>query len=266
MKVLITNDDGVHAKGIIELAKRVRQHAEVFVVAPQVEQSGVSQAITYLAPLFPIALGGRQDSQDDHIPGFSVNGTPVDCVKLGINELAPWKPDLVLSGINGGLNAGTNVCYSGTAGGALAAATFGIPSMAISLESSPSMDFEKAAELVWPLINRFRKIELPPRSVININFPTAALSGNAEVKFVPVETNPMGYHFDKGIDPKGRNYFWATNNPVPMPSSPVTDTQALLAGHVTVSAISYDLNQPTTLAMLAGTEECVPSDLGVSND
>ena len=250
MKVLITNDDGVHSQGIVQLAKRIRKHADVFVVAPQVEQSGVSQAITFLSPLFPIALGGMGDSQDDHIPGYSVNGTPVDCVNLAFGELCPWKPDLVLSGINRGLNAGVNVSYSGTVGGALAAATFGAPAMAVSLESSKDMDFYRAAELAWPLIERFQKIALPRHSVLNINLPTAALQGQADVALVPVETNPMGYHFEQGRDPKGRQYYWATNNPAPEPSSVETDTQALLAGKITVSTISYDLNSEHARSVL----------------
>jgi 5'-nucleotidase len=250
MKVLITNDDGVHSQGIIQLAKRVRQHADVFVVAPQVEQSGVSQAITYLSPLFPIALGGMGDSQDDHIPGYSVNGTPVDCVNLAFAELCPWKPDLVLSGINSGLNAGVNVSYSGTVGGALAAATFGAPAMAISMESSDQMDFHRAAELAWPLIERFAGIPLPLHSVVNLNIPTAALQGQPEIALVPVETNPMGYHFEQGRDPRGRKYFWATNNPAPKPSTIETDTEALLAGKITVSTISYDLNSEAARSVL----------------
>ena len=255
MKVLITNDDGVHSQGIIQLAKQVRtQGEEVFVVAPRVEQSGVSQAITFLSPLFPHALGGNLDSQDDHIPGYSVNGTPVDCVKLGIHELCPWKPDLVLSGINGGLNAGINVGHSGTAGAALAAATFGIPAFAISLESSESMNFSQAAKLVWPLVNCVMKINLPPRTVVNINIPSIALTQYPEIEpevvLVPVETNPMAYGFDTGSDPKGRPYFWSTNLPVPEPSEFLTDTQALAAGKVTISTISYDLNQPKSLDAL----------------
>lgn len=241
-KILITNDDGVHAQGIIQLARRVRQYADVFIVAPAVEQSGVSQAITFLSPLFPIKLGGDKDSQDDHIPGFSVNGTPVDCVKLALQELCPWKPDLILSGINGGLNAGVNVSYSGTVGGAMAGATFGILSMAISVEASSSIDYHRAAEIAWPLIDRLTEIEHPPRTVLNINIPSAAMQGYPEVKVVPVETNPMGYAFDRGVDPKGRGYFWSTNDPPPQPSPIETDTQALRAGHITVSGITYDVN------------------------
>ncbi len=255
MKVLITNDDGVHSQGIIQLAKLVRRHCdEVFLVAPRIEQSGVSQAITFLSPLFPHALGGDLDTQDDHIPGYSVNGTPVDCVKLGIHELCPWKPDLVLSGINGGLNAGINVGHSGTAGAALAAATFEIPAFAISLESSEFMDFGLAADMVWPLIRRAMESNLPPRTVVNINVPTVALEkypeSAPEVVLVPVETNPMAYGFATGTDPKGRSYFWSTNFPVPEPSKFLTDTQALAAGKVTISTISYDLNQPDSLEVL----------------
>jgi 5'-nucleotidase len=256
MKVLITNHDGVHSQGIIQLAKQVRAHAdEVFVVAPRVEQSGVSQAITFLSPLFPMALGGNLDSQDDHIPGYSVNGTPVDCIKLALGELCPWKPDLVLSGINGGLNAGINVCHSGTAGGALVAATFGISSIAISLEHSETMDFQLASKIVWPLIDRFRRVELPARSAININIPTVALNhspaGSPDVALVPVETNPMAYHFDNGRDPKGRPYFWSTNKPNPEPSGFETDTQALAQGKITVSTITYDLNSPEAMNVLS---------------
>lgn len=259
MRVLITNDDGVHAQGIIQLAKRVRRFAEVFVVAPAIEQSGVSQAITFLTPLFPVKLGGEKDSQDDRIPGYSVNGTPVDCVKLGLNELCPWKPDLVLSGINGGLNAGVNVCYSGTVGGALAAATFGILSIAISVEYEQHVDYARAAEIAWPLIQRYSAMVHPPRTVLNINIPTVALVGEPDVAIVPVETNPMGYAFDQGTDPKGRHYFWSTNNPAPQVSPVETDTQALRAGKITISALTYDMNSLVGLENLKhATRSCQP--------
>jgi len=251
MKVLVTNDDGVHSQGIIQLAIKARSEGhDVFILAPRIEQSGVSQAITFLSPLFPHELGSNEDSQDEHIPGYSVNGTPVDCVKLAVSELCPWKPDLVLSGINGGLNAGINVCHSGTAGAALVSATFGIPSVAISLEYSENNDFKKATEIAWPLIEQVCAIELPPRTVVNINIPLAALIGEPVVALVPVESNPMAYEFDQGRDPKGRHYFWSTVKPNPQPSEFETDTQALAEGKVTVSTITYDLNSPAGMKML----------------
>ncbi len=246
MKILIINDDGIHSQGLIELAKLAGRHAEVFVVAPRVEQSGVSQAITFLTPLFPIKLTGQGELQDENIGGYSVNGTPVDCLKLAISELCPWKPDLVLSGINGGMNAGINVCHSGTVGGAFAASTFDIPAMAVSLEySADGMDFAKAAEVALPLIEKLNRLSLPPRSVLNINIPTIALSGkptDVEVAYVPVETNPMAYHFDQGSDPKGRPFFWSTMRPQPEPSPFETDAEALRQGKVTVSVLTYDMN------------------------
>jgi len=241
MKILIINDDGVHSRGLIELANVAKKHTEVFVVGPRVEQSGVSQSITFLSPLFPVPLG-EHDSKDEGIPGYSVNGTPVDCLKMAISELCPWKPDLVLSGINGGLNAGINVCHSGTVGGAFAASTFNIPAFAISLEYSERMDFAKAATIAWPLVEKFSKLKLSERSVVNINIPTIALSGDAEVVFVPVETNVSCYQFDRGSDPKGRPYYWSTIRPDAEPSDFPTDAQELARGKITVSVLTYDMN------------------------
>ncbi len=263
MKILLTNDDGIHAGGIIELARVLRDEGhEVFVVAPRTEQSGISSAITFLRPLFPITLGSSSES-DDQMQGFSVDGTPADCTKLALFELCPFAPDLVISGINGGLNAGTNVCYSGTVGGALVAATFNIPAMAISLEFSTEMDFRSAAKIATPLIDQYYMVDWPDRTVLNINIPTNALQSEAEVVIVPVETNPLGYTFDRGQDPKGRPYFWSNNKPDPQPSPFDTDAQALKAGKITISPISFDMNVPAAMPRLheinaADGKTCLP--------
>ena len=226
MKILLTNDDGVHASGIIELAMQLQKKHQVFMVGPRTEQSGISQAITFLRPLFPIELGGDAES-DSHIPGYSVDGTPTDCVKLGLFELCPFKPDLVVSGINGGLNAGSNVCYSGTVAGAMAGALFGYPAMSISLEYATSMDFRSASELTVPLIEKLMIDPWPAKTVLNINFPTVALNSDTDTCVVPVETNPLGYEFEKGEDPKGRLFYWANNRPDPTPSDFPTDCSEL---------------------------------------
>ncbi len=242
MNILITNDDGIHSGGIIELAREMHARAHrVFIVAPRTEQSGISQAITFLKPLFPVRLGSSIEL-DDEIEGYSIDGTPVDCTRLALFELCPFQPDLVLSGINGGLNAGLNVGHSGTVGGALAAAAFNLPAMAISLEHEPEMDFRRAAEIAGELVDLFHIVDWPEKTVLNINIPTAALDRPADVAIVPVETNPLGYHFDRGVDPKGRAYFWANDRPDPQPSPFETDTQALRAGKISVSAISGDYN------------------------
>lgn len=238
MKILLTNDDGITAQGLVEFAKVITQNAGLFVVAPRTEQSGISQAITFLRPMFPIPL-----PEGHAFAGYSLDGTPTDCVKLGLFRLCPWKPDLVVSGINGGLNAGLNVSYSGTVGGALAAAMFGVPSIAVSLEFADTMDYSRAASLVWPIIERLVQSTPPPKTVLNINIPTAALKGTPEVAVVPVETNPLGFHFEEGHDPKGRHYFWAHTEPEPDPSDYETDCSALKNGKISVSPISFDLNK-----------------------
>ena len=243
MKILITNDDGVHAPGIIQLARRVNQDAEVFIVAPRTEQSGISGAVTFLRPLFPVKLGEERGPQDKDIPGYSVDGTPVDCVKLGLFDLCPWKPDIVISGINGGLNAGVNVNHSGTVGAALVGAALGVKSFSISVEyPHQADDYRRAAEIGWPLIQKLAQVSTPNRTVININLPTSALDGNAEVVSVPVETQPMAHQYSQGVDPVERPYYWSTPRPQPPPSDVETDVSALIAGKISVSAISSDPN------------------------
>lgn len=241
MKILITNDDGVHASGIIEFAKVLQKNHQMFMVAPRTEQSGISQAITFLRPLFPIELRANAES-DSHIPGYSVDGTPTDCVKLALFELCPFKPDLILSGINGGLNAGTNVCYSGTAAGALAGAVFGYPSIAVSLESAKRMNFQAASEMAGTLVEQLATENWPEKTAININIPQSALHNNAEVKVVPVEVNPLGYNYEKGLDPKGRPFYWSNNKPDPEPSQFETDCSELKRGNITISPITFNLN------------------------
>jgi len=247
MKVLITNDDGYFAKGIKVLARHIAKTDEVFVVAPQFEQSGISQAITFLRPLNPHPVVDA----DNKLKGFTVNGTPSDCVKLGIHELCPWKPDLIISGINCGLNIGINVCHSGTVGGAFAGAMFDFPAAAISTEATTNPNFELAAEIGWSLIQKTDWKKMPARSVVNINVPSSVTSNDYNLEVVPVETNPLGYHYQKGTDPKNRTFYWATNSPAPNPSPVRCDTVATREGSVTVSTISYDPNHTEALAALA---------------
>ncbi len=250
MKILITNDDGVHSQGIIEFARGLNKNHEVFMVAPRTEQSGISQAITFLRPLFPIKLGTDGDS-DNHIPGYSLDGTPTDCVKLALFKLCPFKPDLILSGINGGINAGTNVSYSGTIAGAMAGALFGFPSMAFSLESARPMNFQAAVDVAVPLVEQLMLDPWPDKVALNVNLPRQALDGKAEVKVVPVETNPLGYSYDAGKDPKGRPFYWSNNKPDPEPSSYETDCSELKRGHITVSPITFNMNATGSLESLA---------------
>lgn len=244
MKVLVTNDDGIHANGLIQLAEFLQSQGNtVFVVAPATEQSGVSSAITYLRPLIAKPFS-RHPSAGIEVSGAVLNGTPVDCVRLGIHELCPWRPDVVLSGINDGLNAGTNVNYSGTVAGAMTGASLGFKAMSISIESGLQQEYSRAAESAWPLIQKLVESNFPARSFLNVNYPAKAVEAGPEFDFqlVPAETNPMGYQFAHGHDPKNRPYYWATNSPPPEPSPFLTDTQVLRQGKVTATVLSSDLN------------------------
>ena len=244
MKILITNDDGIYSDALIKLASFLKdQNNSVFVIAPAAEQSGVSGAITFLRPLSAKTFTTYPAIGTD-IPGAIVQGTPVDCVRLGLNELCPWRPDLVLSGINDGLNAGANVNHSGTVSGAMTGAALGYKAMSISIESGPNPECRRAAESAWPLMQKLVATDFPAKTFLNVNYPTKAIESapNFDYVVVPAETNPMGYQYAHGLDPQGRPYYWATNNPPPEPSPFLTDTQALRQGKVTVSVLSSDIN------------------------
>mgnify|MGYP000704285734 CR=1 FL=1 len=252
MKILLTNDDGYFASGVRALQRIARQHVDdVFLVAPAAEQSGISQAITFLRPLTAKPVVDREHSPE-RIVGYSVNGTPADCVKLGLHELCPWQPDVIISGINAGLNVGINVCHSGTVGGAFSAAMFGVPAIAVSLEASRDPDFDAAAKIAWPIITKVLQHKFQRGTVININIPASATQQDDHHKavVVPVELNPLGYQFQKGTDPKDIPFFWATNHPAPKPSSFLTDTVAMRDGKITISAITYDMNCATGMEQL----------------
>ena len=246
MQIMLTNDDGIYAPGLAAMERILSKLGDVSVVAPATEQSGVGHAITFLSPLTckEVFDGPRRR-------GWAVDGSPADCVKLGVFELCPCRPDLIVSGLNGGLNAGINVLYSGTVAAAIEGAFFGIPSVAVSLEFDEQANFDRAAELVFPLIEHI--VERPPASahLFNINVPTRAVTQPSEVHVVPMGLARWGEHFVKRTDPRGRPYYWATGDPAPEPTGRETDLEALRAGHITISPLSFDLTADAALTELA---------------
>jgi 5'-nucleotidase len=154
MLILLTNDDGIYAPGLAAFEQELRELGEVVVVAPATEQSGVGHSITYLTPLIVKEVFRNGAGAGDRRWGWAVEGSPADCVKLGIQEFCPRTPDLVVSGINGGLNAGINVLYSGTVAAAIEGAFFGITSVAVSLEFDEHARFGQAARLAREIIRQ----------------------------------------------------------------------------------------------------------------
>jgi 5'-nucleotidase len=247
MHILLTNDDGIYAPGIRALERELRTMAEVTLVAPAVEQSGVGHSVTFLSPVIvreEFATDGKTRR------GWAVEGSPADCVKLGLFEFCPRRPDLVVSGINGGLNAGINVLYSGTVAAAIEGAFFGLTSIAVSLEWDEHAAFDQAAKLARGVIVQLLAQKGSQPQLFNVNIPTAAIGGPHEVHAVPMGLDRYGEEYEKRTDPRGRTYYWATNEPPPRPSEIETDLTALAKGHVTVTPLDFDLTKRAYLEQM----------------
>lgn len=237
MRILLTNDDGVYAPGLAALEQQLRHLGEVVVIAPATEQSGVSHSITFLTPLV-----GQMIHRDGRPWAWAVEGSPADCVKLAIAELLRDDPvDLVVSGINNGLNAGINVLYSGTVAAAIEGAFFGHTSIAVSLEYSPDADFQSAAVIAKNLISGVIKQPESKGRLFNINIPTAATEGPAELSVVPMGLAQYGNRYEKRCDPGGREYYWALWAEPEEPPTETTDITELRRGKVTLTSLQFDM-------------------------
>ena len=242
MFALLTNDDGIYAPGLAALEDAVNNELRTLVVAPSTEQSGVGHGITFLSP-----LTAKEVFRGEKRCGWAVDGSPADAVKLGVSEICPQRPDLIISGINAGLNAGINVLYSGTVAAAIEGSFFGITSIAVSLEWDDQMNFERAAQFASGLVKKLISLRPPAGSLFNINIPTAALVETPKVRVVPMSVARYGEAFERRVDPRGRNYYWASNDLPPPPSAQDSDVTALAEGVITITPLEYDLTNRTRL-------------------
>lgn len=256
MRILITNDDGINAPGLVvleEIAAAIAgPQGEVWTVAPAFEQSGVGHCISYTHPMMIARMGARR---------YAAEGSPADCVLAGIYDvLQGARPDLVLSGVNRGNNAAENVLYSGTVGGAMEAALQGIPAIALSQFMGPQTDdladpFEAArvhgAGVVRALLDKGRWDAGDYRLFYNVNFPPVAA---ANVKSMKVAA--QGYRTDTffgvepHISPSGRKFLWITGGPQHLATAPGTDVAANLEGHIAITPMRADLTAHDVLADL----------------
>lgn len=233
MRILISNDDGINSEGIAELRKVLEQFAEVYVVAPDRERSACGHKITMHRPLRVKEIVYSKNSR-----GWSVDGTPADCVKLGLEALVPEPPDLVISGINFGPNLGTDVLYSGTVSAATEGVINGIPSIAISLASYEYRDFSHASSLVKNLILAAGK-DIPQGTLLNINLPPRPPLG---IRVTRLGVRRYINVFDKRTDPRGRVYYWMAGEPFDVDrDDPDTDVGAVMDGYTSVTPIHLDL-------------------------
>jgi 5'-nucleotidase len=203
MKILLTNDDGVHAKGLWALQERFAASHSVTVVAPDRERSAVGHAITLDRPLRATRI-----SISNGWVGYAVSGTPADCIKLGIHEIFKDRPDLVVAGINPGANLGVNVNYSGTVAAAKEAALSGIIGISVSIGSKEANYLDDAAYFIADFAETVYKKGLPCGTYLNINIPDIPLQEVAGVQVSRLGTAVFADYFEKRVDPRNHTYYW----------------------------------------------------------
>jgi len=239
MRFLLTNDDGIYAKGLSALYQELSKEADCLIVAPETEQSAVGHAITISRPLMV-----RRATKNDKFLGYAVCGTPADCVKLGITELSNKPVDMVVSGINRGGNAGINVLYSGTVSAATEGAILGVPALAVSLDTHKEADFTYAAKFARKMTRLIlNNPEQLKGSAINVNIPCIPHEKIKGVVVVRQAQSNIVETFEKRVDPRENIYYWFAGESQSARKQKDTDVGALDAGYITITPIHYDLTR-----------------------
>lgn len=236
LRILVCNDDGINAEGIYALVQELKKIADVTVVAPDKQQSAVGHAITVNYPLRAVPFHKNND-----FFGYAVEGTPADCVKLGVRFLMKEKPDLVMSGINHGSNTAINIIYSGTVSAATEGMILGIPSIAVSLTAYQNLDFTYAAKFSARLALLVVEKGLRERTLLNVNIPNVPES---EIKGVMITRQGISVwkdRFDVRRDPANREYFWLTGEMDVLDTDLDTDQIAVKNNYVSITPVRYDL-------------------------
>ncbi|MBW4691915.1 MAG: 5'/3'-nucleotidase SurE [Lyngbya sp. HA4199-MV5] len=255
MKLLISNDDGIFALGIRALANRLAEAGhQVTVVCPDRERSATGHGLTLHQPI-------RADVVESvfhpSVKAWACSGTPSDCVKLALWALLDSPPDLVLSGINHGSNLGTDVLYSGTVSAAMEGVIEGIPSIAFSLASFASSEFQPAAAFAESLVAQLAKQPLPELLLLNVNVPAVNAEAIAGVKITRQGIRRYIDVFEKRLDPRGKTYYWLAGELLEevaetsaLADQAPTDVEAIRAHYITVTPLQYNLTAATGLASL----------------
>ena len=246
MRILLTNDDGILAPGIAALYRALQDLGVIEVVAPETSQSAVGHAITVLAP-----MAAHRVHVKGVFEGWSIDGRPADCVKLAMLELLDPRPDFVLSGINAGANTGINILYSGTVAGAAEGAFFGVPSMAISLELSENLDFERAARIARRVFEHYAASQPPPGTCLNVNIPALDAGWPRGIRVCPQGVVPMNDKYHKQIDPRGRPVFWLDGAMPEQTGCPDTDLAAVMERYVAITPLRFDVTDRRMLPKVA---------------
>lgn len=239
MHILISNDDGVHAQGLYHLVQAIMPVHAVTVIAPDRDLSGASNSLTLTRPL-------RVMPQDNGF--YGVDGTPADCVHLGINGALDIKPDMVVSGINHGANLGDDVLYSGTVAAAMEGRYLPHHAMAVSLVGH--QHFETAAKVVARLMAGIENLQLPARCIVNVNVPDIPYEDIKGVQLTTLGTRRMGQAAIDAQDPRGHRCFWIGKVGEVSDGAPGTDFHAVANGYVSVTPLAPDMASRVAYAPL----------------
>jgi 5'-nucleotidase len=241
-KILVTNDDGIYSEGIIVLAKALREIGDVLVVAPDREKSAIAHSLTLHRPL-------RVEKVKRNF--YAVDGTPADCVYLGVNVISPKRPGLIVSGINKGGNLGDDVTYSGTVSAAFEGTLLGIPSFAVSLVSNSDFKFHAAARFAVRVARHVLKSGLPKGTFLNINVPNLSEEAIRSYKITR-----QGRWIQNGsgviekVDPRGKKYYWIGSGQLVFDKRVDTDFEAVSNSSISITPLHLDLTHYPSMQQL----------------
>jgi 5'-nucleotidase len=241
MIILVCNDDGVRSEGIQSLARALDPLGDVYIVAPDREQSAAGHSLTLHRPLRVEQIAPRQ---------FAIDGTPTDCVNLAVSGLLPGRPGLVVSGINKGANLGDDITYSGTVSAAMEGTLLGIPSVAFSLAGRTDFDFDPAAQFATRLVAQVIERGLPPDTLLNVNVPDRPREAMTGFRITKQGKRRYGEALIEKVDPRGKKYYWIGGDELGFVHEDGTDYAAILEGAVSITPVHLDLTHYPSFAAL----------------
>ena len=245
---MLTNDDGIQARGLEALIGLVRPYGKIMVVAPEEAQSGMSHAITVKNPIRIKKLESRED-----LVIYSSNGTPVDCVKLALSKLLDRKPDMLLAGINHGSNSSSSIIYSGTMAAAIEGCINGIPSVGFSLlDYSPDANFGSILKYAGIILENALEKGIPADVCLNVNFPVNTYQKIKGIRICRQNKGKWKEEFEQRVDPMQRDYFWLTGEFMNLePEARDTDEWALHNNFISIVPVHIDLTAYGALDQLS---------------
>src|SRR5689334_3271108 len=248
LRILITNDDGIHSPGLTLLAKALSRLGEVWVVAPDRERTAVAHAVTLHKPLRVHEVGKRV---------YTVNGTPVDCVNLALLNILPKLPHLLVSGINKGVNLGDDVLYSGTVSAAVEGTIHGIPSMAVSQEGREQFHFATGAYYAVRVAKLILRRGLPEETLLNVNIPNRTAETVTGVRVTCLSRRRFENPIIEKVDPHGKSYFWIAGTRVSWSRNKDADHEAIAEGAVSLTPLHLDSTNYGALDQLRSWEPAI---------